>query len=231
MEINIEHPTSNIEHPIRPRRAGFGCWVLDVGCSMFPFAIMFVFGALPLYGQTNASGTNALPALLPPYGELPPTFWEQHTTSIVVTGLGMMALVASGLWLIFRPKPKIIIPPEVQARQALEILRQQPEDGVVLSRVSQVVRNYFIAAFQLAPGEFTTAEFSRALSGHEQIGAELSTAVAGFLRDCDDQKFSTATALVPLDAANQALKLVALAEQRRTQLRQLAETQTQGRRA
>ena len=192
---------------------------------------MFVFGALPLYGQTNASGTNALPALLPPYGELPPTFWEQHTTSIVVAGLGMIALVASGLWLIFRPKPKIIIPPEVQARQALEILRQQPEDGVVLSRVSQVVRNYFIMAFQLAPGEFTTAEFSRALSGHEQIGAELSTAVAGFLRDCDDQKFSTATALVPLDAANQALKLVALAEQRRAQLRQLAETQTQGRRA
>ena len=231
MEINIEHPTSNIEHPIRPRRAGFGYWVLDVGCSMFPFAIMFVFGALPLYGQTNASGTNALPALLPPYGELPPTFWEQHATSIVVAGLGMIALAASGLWLIFRPKPKIIIPPEVQARQALGILRQQPEDGVVLSRVSQVVRNYFIAAFQLAPGEFTTAEFCRALSGHEQIGAELSTAVAGFLRDCDDQKFSTATALVPLDAANQALKLVALAERRRTQLRQLAETQTQGRRA
>jgi hypothetical protein len=231
MKINIEHPTSNIQHP-KPARLGLiGRSMFDVGCWMFPLAIMFFVAALPLHGQTNASGTNALPALLPPYGELPPTFWEQHATFIVVAGFGMIALAASGLWLIFRPKPKIIIPPEVQARQALGILRQQPEDGVVLSRVSQVVRNYFIAAFQLVPGEFTTAEFCRALSGHEQIGAELSTAVADFLRDCDARKFSTATALVPLDAANQALKLVALAEQRRAQLRQLAETQTQGRRA
>jgi hypothetical protein len=221
----------NIEHPIKPRRAGFEYWIFDVGCSMFPLAIVFLAAALPLHGQTNASATNTLSALLPPYGELPPTFWEQHATSIVVAGLGVIALVAFGLWLFFRPKPKIIIPPEVQARQTLERLRQQPEDGVVLSRVSQVVRNYFIMAFQLALGEFTTAEFSRALSGHEQIGAELSTAVADFLRDCDARKFSTATALVPLDAANQALKLVEQAEQRRAQLRQLAETQTQGRRA
>ncbi|MDD5141634.1 MAG: hypothetical protein PHY43_15405 [Verrucomicrobiales bacterium] len=190
---------------------------------MFP-AILFLIAAFPLKGQTNA-----LPPLLPPYGELPPTFWEQHATLVVATGLGIIAAIAFGLWLAFRPKPKVIIPPEVQARQALELLRQQPEDGVVLSRVSQVVRNYFIAAFQLAPGEHTTTEFHRALSGHEQIGAELSTAAAGFLRGCDDRKFSTATSLVPLDAVNQALGLVALAEQRRAQLRQLAETQTQGR--
>jgi hypothetical protein len=94
-----------------------------------------------------------------------------------------------------------------------------------------VVRNYFVAAFQLTPGEFTTAEFSRAISGHEQIGTELSATVVDFLRDSDGRKFATATTQAPLDAANQGLKLVALAEQRRAQLRQLAATQTREQRA
>ena len=74
-------------------------------------------------------------------------------------GLGIIALVAFGLWLIFRPKPRIIIPPELQARQALEMLRERPEDGEVLSHVSQVLQNYFMVAFKLAPGELTTTEF------------------------------------------------------------------------
>jgi hypothetical protein len=193
---------------------------------MFPLTIV---SALPLHGQTNAAATNTLASLLPPYGELPPTFWEQHATSVLVGGFGITALVTFGLWLFFRPQPKIIIPPEDQARQALEILRRQPEDGAVLSRISQVMRHYFIAAFQLAPGELTTAEFSRALSSREQIGAELSVAMISLLRDCDERKFSTTTALVPLHAADQALQLITRAEQRRAQLRQTAATQTQRR--
>ena len=191
---------------------------------MFP-AILFLLAALPLHAQTNASDTNALRALLPPYGELPPTFWEQHTVSVVVAGIGIIAPMAFGLWLIFRPKPTIIIPAEVQAREALENLRQQPEDGAILSRVSQVVRNYFIAVFQLAPGELTTAEFSREVSGNEKIGAELSTAAAKFLCDCDDRKFSKTAGSTRLDAANRALNLIEQTERRQAELRQLAETQ------
>ena len=173
--------------------------------------------------------TNELSALLPPYAELPPTFWEQHGTTVGFIGIGTVAVAAFALWLLFRPKPKPTIPPEVQARQALEALRQQPEDGAMLSQVSQVVRNYFIATFQLPTGEFTTAEFRDSLSGHEQIGVDLSTAVTSFLRDCDARKFSTATALAPLQAVDQALNLVAQAEQRLAQLCQTAATQTQGR--
>ncbi len=175
--------------------------------------------------------TNAPSALLPPYGELPPTFWEQHATSVSFAGIGILALVAFGLWLLFRPKPKIVIPPEAEAKRTLTALRQQPEDGAALASISQAVRNYFIAAFRLPPGEFTTAEFSGLLAGHEQIGPELSTATLTLLHECDDRKFSTATNQALMNAADQALQLVAQAEQRRTQLRQLAEPQTEGRRA
>lgn len=208
MKMNIQHLTSNVERRTLTRLGSIGCWV-------FPLVI---FPALPLRSQTNA-----LPALLPPYGELPPTFWEQRGTSITFAGLGLIALVVFAVWLIFRVKPNPVIPPEVQARQALEMLRQQLENGAVLSRVSQVVRNYFIAAFQLTPGEYTTVEFNRALSGHEQIGGQLSRVVVDFLRDCDTWKFSTTMDLATTDAVNRALQLIAQAEQRRTQLRQLTE--------
>jgi hypothetical protein len=230
MKGNIQHSTFNIQ---RRRIAGLvlaGCWKLNVQCSMFSLAMVFLAAALPLHGQTNVSEANAPLKLLPPYGELPPTFFEQHGTFIIFGGLGIVALAAVGGGLIFRPKPKVIIAPEVQARQALELLRQQPEDGAVLSRVSQVVQNYFIKAFQLASGEFTTAEFSRIISSQDQIGTELSSATAGFLRDCDACKFSTSADSAKLDAANRALNLIEQAEQRRVQHCQPAETQTQGRR-
>ena len=171
---------------------------------------------------------------MPPRESAPPAGagWRKAVAlAFAVAAIGMIALAAFAFWLFCRPQPKIIIPPEVQARKALENLRQQAEDGLVLSRVSQVVRHYFIAAFQLPPGEFTTTEFGRALSGREPIGAELATAAAAFLRDCDDRKFSPPSASAPPDAVNRALKLIELAEQRRAQRRQTPETQTQGRSA
>jgi hypothetical protein len=217
MKRNFQYSTSNLQCPTLARHGLIG-WRM--------FFLFFASAAGPLYGQTNA-----LPPLSPPYGELPATFWEQHGISVILAGLGVIALVVFGVWLVLRPPPKIIVPPEILARQALESLRQQPEDGACLSRISQVLRNYFIAAFQLAPGEFTTAEFSRTLAGCEQIETGMATEVADFLRDCDGRKFSTATALAPLGAADRALQLIALAEERRAQLRQSAETQRQVQRA
>jgi hypothetical protein len=231
MKSNIQHSTFNIQRRRIARLVLSGPWVLNVQCSMFPWTILFLLTAFLLRGQTNSEATNAPLKLLPPYGELPLTFWEQHGTSIVFAGLITIALAAFGCWLIFRPRPKMIIPPEVQARQALEVLREQPEDGLLLSRVSQVLRKYFMVAFQLAPGELTTTEFCREISGNEKIGAELSSATADFLRDCDARKFSMAADSTKSDAANRALNLVKQAEQRRVQFRQLAETQIQGGRA
>jgi len=233
MKNNIQHSTFNVQRRRIARCVLVGRWKLNVQCSMFPPAFLILLAALPLHGQTNTS-----PSLLPPHGEIPPSLPEQlqivtaqHPVSFGLAGFGIMIALAFGAWLIFRPRPKLMIPPAVQARQALETLRHQPEDGLVFSRVSQIVRNYFIAAFQLPSGEFTTAEFSRALAGREEIGPELFTVATNFLRDCDAQKFSVTASPAPANAANRALQLVAQAEQRRTELRQRAETQTQGRRA
>jgi hypothetical protein len=193
--------------------------------------VAVIFFSPPLFAQTNSESTNAPLKLLPPYGELPPTFWEQNAPAISFAGLGAVALVAFVLWLIFRTKPKIIIPPEVQAREALQKLRAQPEDGAVLSRVSQVLRNYFCAAFHLSPGELTTTEFCREISGSERVGAELSNAAADFLRESDARKFSTTAGATKFNAVNRAQMLVEQAEQRRAQLRQSAETQSKTSRA
>jgi hypothetical protein len=187
--------------------------------------IAVIFCNARLLAQTNSEATNAPLKLLPPLDELPPTFWEQNATAISFAGLGVVTLLAFFLWLAFRPKPKIIIPPEVQAREILHKLSSQPEDGAMLSRVSQVVRNYFSAAFQCSPGELTTTEFCREISGNEKIGAELSAATANFLREADTRKFSQSASSEKLDAANQALNLVEQAEQRRAQLREISETE------
>ncbi len=198
--------------PTRPRDGWIGRWKLHVKCSMFLLAVLLFLAAFPLRGQTSASGTNAPLKLSPPYGELPPTFFEQHGTILVLAGFGIIALAAFGLWLIFHPRPKPIIPPEVQARQALEILRERPEDGAMLSRISQVLRNYFMMAFKLAPGELTTTEFYAVLAANEQIGAENAKSIADFLHECDKKKFSSSPAITPLNAVDRALKLIACAE-------------------
>lgn len=162
-----------------------------------------------------------LPALRPPLGEIPPTFWELHGTTVLVAVPVAMLLLALGIWLWLRPKPIVPVPPEVQARRALEELSKQPEDGAVISRVSQILRRYVLAVFELPVGEPTTAEFCQLIASHEKIGAELSDALASFLRQCDERKFARSGASIPLGAAAQALELVAQSEARRTQLRQM----------
>src|SRR5208337_4672486 len=118
-----------------------------------------VFARTQLLAQPNPEVTNALPKLSAPYGELPPTIWEQHGTLIIAAGVGTVMLAVLAVWRITRPRPTLRIPPEVLARDALESLRRQPEDGAALSRISQILRQYFIGSFSLEPGEWTTAEF------------------------------------------------------------------------
>ena len=128
--------------------------------------MLFAFSGLLLLAQTP---TNALPALAPPYGEIPPTFWERHGTVILVAGIALIALAVLILWKLFQPKPPVILPPEVLAREALSKLLDQPEDGRLLSNVSQILRRYVIAAFELPAAELTTTEFCAALAASEKI--------------------------------------------------------------
>lgn len=164
--------------------------------------------------------------LLPPYGELPPTFWEQHGTTIIIVSLAVVLIAALVAWWLLRPKPPVFISPEVQARRALENYLNRQENGAVLSQVSQILRRYVIAAFDLPPGEPTTTEFCRMLSGQNAIGVELSNAVSEFLRQCDEHKFSPQPPAEPPGAVARALELVSLGEARRAQLRQSALAQS-----
>ncbi len=228
MGKNIQHLTFNAQCPThRCRRGFFGCWALNVECWAFS---LLAFNGLSLFAQPS---TNALPALAPPYGEIPPTFWEQHGTTILAGGVALIALAALILWKVLQPKPPVTRPPEIVAREALTALLRQPEDGKLLSEVSQILRRYVITAFELPAAELTTTEFCAALAGTEKIGAELAQIISGFLRECDVRKFSAAVRspafmrleppeggtphfLSPLNAATRALELISLAEKRLT---------------
>ncbi len=163
---------------------------------------------------------DKIPPLQPPRGEIPPSFWEQHGVWLIALGALLAGLAALAIWVFRRPKPARIIPPEVQARAALESLRQKTEDGALLSQVSQILKAYLIAAFGMSHGEFTTAEFCSALASHQTLRHELAAPISQFLRECDDRKFAPGAITHSLGAAARALDLVELAEVKRTQLRQ-----------
>ena len=191
------------------------------GLRVLLLALPFLTLALPLLAATSTAADD-IPPLRPPHAEIPPTFWEQHGLLVVSCGIILLALVCVAAWVLTRPKPPVVVPPEVQARQALEPLRQQPEDGKLLSRVSQIVRHYVAAAFNLPPGELTTAEFCSAVAGHASIGPDLSAALSEFLRLCDQDKFSPPASIPPLSAVDRALKLIGQSQARRLAITQSA---------
>ena len=126
----------------------------------------------PLPGRRDRPG-NASQTSAPPLDEMPPTFWEEYGLAAVVGGV--LALPASGRGRWWPPGPNRFAAPRARslARRALDPFRGQPEDGALLSRVSQVLRRYFSAAFGLPPGQMTTTEFCGALAAHPNVGAEL----------------------------------------------------------
>jgi hypothetical protein len=188
------------------RTSDFGLRTL----ALWLFAARCTFAA-----ATNTPASDEIPPLRPPHAELPPGFWEQHTSLAVFLGLLLVILVGVGIWLLTRPKPVIVVPPEVGARAALGLLRDRPEDGLLLSRVSQVLCHYVTAAFGLPPGELTTAEFRRAVAGCASIGPDLAAALSDFLRQCDERKFSPPAPAPPLSAVDYASKLIDQSQARR----------------
>ena len=203
-------------------RERFGRWMLDVGCWTFLF---FIFSILSLAAQTS---TDSLPALAPPLPELPPTFWEQHGTVLVMIALLVLVAVTILVVVLLRPKRALVVPPEQVARRALTELASRTEDGAVLSQVSQILRRYFVAVFALPPGEYTTAEFARTLSARQEIGPELAASTTDFLRACDERKFSAIPQSGPPSAAARALELVGRAEARHAEIQQAATIQAGG---
>src|SRR5581483_8529708 len=73
---NIQHPTSNTQHPERRSRGRLpldvGCWMLGVGCSRNTFVATLLFSAT-LFG-TNLHAAGVDPAKLPPSANRPIDF-------------------------------------------------------------------------------------------------------------------------------------------------------------
>ena len=201
----------------------------------------FCCAVTPLWGATNSESEDEILKLSPPHGELPPTLWEQYGAWTLLAAVVLVALASFVAWWWLRPKPPVVVPIEVRARQELAVFQQRNEDGRTLSQVSRVLRRYVVAAFELPPDELVTSEFCRLLAGHERIGPELAAAVGEFLRRCDEHKFApphsptpmewdSASSLsspagrmpVPPGAAARALELVELGEARRAQVRETA---------
>lgn len=180
-------------------------------------------GAQSLCAQFKEA-SDEIPPLRPPRAEMPPTFWDEHGTS-VTTGSGLLVFLIAALilWLVFRPrKPVVQEPAAIQAHRALESLRRQPEDGAVLSRVSQILRRYVTNAFELPPGEMTTADLSSVMASDERFSGGLASDLTAFLGECDDRKFAPPKPAPAMDAVGKAFKLVDAAEARREQLARAA---------
>jgi len=185
-----------------------------------PVAAASVFGGV---GAVCAQSTNLISEeilpLEPPLKEIPPTLWEQHAPILVVCAILLIGLVCVLLWYLLRPVSPVPVPPEAQARKELTPLVPVTESGVVLSQVSQILRRYTCAAFELGTEEQTTTDFCATIQANDRIGAELAAALDDFMRTCDKRKFSPSEPMPPLGAAHRALSLVELAEQRRAALR------------
>jgi hypothetical protein len=182
-------------------------------------AVILAFSPLTLLADTNTNA-DEIPPLRPPRGEISAGYWEQHSSVIILSSVLVLALIGLTIWWVRHGRPKAIIPPAVQARQALQTLASQSENGVVLSRVSQIIRRYFINAFDLPQGELTTTEFCSLVSRKAEVGEQLSHQLDEFLHRCDERKFSPSPAGdQPLKAVPAALKFVDDAETRLAELR------------
>ncbi len=182
---------------------------LSLGHLLFPGSLLAFTNSKP----------NDIPPLRPPRKEMPPTYWEQHGALIIVSGVVLLGLICAGIWFARRARPQVLVPPEVQARAALESIRGQPETGAVLSAVSQSLRHYVTAAFNLPPEELTTTEFCELITRNESIGPQLATDISEFLRRGDQRKFALSADLQPLEAVPQAFRIIEMGEARRAELR------------
>jgi hypothetical protein len=170
------------------------------------------------FAPAIALADDDLPPLQPPHGELPLTFWEQHGWAVIIAALAALALLVVLILWLRRPRAAVVIPQDVLARRALEALRGQEENGVLLMKVSGILRSYVIFACGLSPREMTTAEISRVVAVRPRFSPDLAAEITGFFHQCDERKFAPGLPASDLGAVNGALALLEKIEQRRRQM-------------
>lgn len=184
--------------------------------------LAITLGSFSLGAQTNELA-DQIPPLHPPHVEIPPTFWDQYGAFVMLGCALAVVIVATIIGLLFRPKKPPILPlPAIQARHELEDLMRMPEEGNVLSQVSQIFRRYMATVLNLPPVEMTTSDFCGAISRDNPLGKDVSADITCFLKECDERKFAPPKPAPALEAVPKAIKLIDTVEERREQLRQEA---------
>ena len=151
---------------------------------------------------------DEIPALRRPRGEIPPGFWEQHGGAVIAGSVVCLALIGIGIWFARRQRPAVVVPDDIEAKNALEPLQNQPENGMLLSRVSQILRRYLSRVASLGPEEKTTSEFCATILKTNSIDPQLLKSMCDFLVQCDERKFGRVAVSEPLDAVRFALRSI-----------------------
>ena len=73
-------------------------------CAALPFVIRHSIFVMVLSLSAAAQPADDAPKLNPPYAELPPTFWQQHGSVIVIGSILLVVVVALVVWLALRPQ-------------------------------------------------------------------------------------------------------------------------------
>jgi hypothetical protein len=156
--------------------------------------------------QTN--GPDAIPPLCPPLPEVVVGFWARHGWWIGLCALAVAGLAAFLIWVLRCPMAPEFLPPEVEARRALEALRDQPEDDALLGQVSRILRRYLWFAFGWPAEELTTTELDPLITHVPFLPSDVSASFVQFLRRCDERKFGPHSSAPPLGAAAAAMDLI-----------------------
>ncbi len=217
----IRNPKSEYSSVEKVGCFGFGlrlsAFFRPSGFGFRPLSALLYLTTATLLAAADTNGAADMPplsSLKPPRAEILPTVWEQYGPWIRVAAVLLLAAVVFAVWLTTRPKPATPVPFAVHAREELERLRQEPENGAVLSKSSQILTRYITAAFSLPAEEATTSEFCRRLLECERIGPELANQISDFLRECDLRKFAPSPPASALGAATVSLKRIERAESR-----------------
>jgi len=175
-----------------------------------------------LVSTFSLSAAEPPPTLRPPRGEIGPTYWEQHSSLIIIGASVAVVVLTALIILVTRPKRYRSEPPEVLARRGLTALVNRPEDGALIMEASRIFRRYVIFAFNLPPVELTTAELNQTLQSSPKADSALVTGIAEFLRQCDEEKFAPLSNPPRLHTVLRALELLDKIEKLRLQSKELA---------
>jgi hypothetical protein len=113
------------------------------------------------------------------------------------TGIGTVALLGAGAWLLLRRRKRLIlpVPPEHAALRTLERLRQQLPDSAdqvepFHTRLDAVMRTYLERRWQVPAGRQTAAELVDGLVNDNKLPAEPLALLRDFFQGCELGKFA-----------------------------------------